>query len=226
MMTITRKSSKPLKLGACAVLAAACALLSGCQSMSGLANSSAKFACKAPDGVSCTSVSGVYANARLNNLPAQQQRHGEHSELRQSAPAPPNATSETLMAAALPGMPIRSQPRTLRVWVAPWVDEEGVLHDQSYLYLMIDPGRWLVEHSREATVRTTLNRLRPFGRSGPAVENAAGDAGVPAQRLTDVAHDQAAQEAARSVARSANADEGRDAGSAREDARQEEREAQ
>ena len=46
------------------------AILGGCAStMSGFDGGS-QFACKAPDGVTCSSLSGVYANAVANNLPA------------------------------------------------------------------------------------------------------------------------------------------------------------
>jgi hypothetical protein len=41
--------------------------------MSGLSGSS-DYACKAPDGVTCDSVSGTYANAIHNNLPSQRAR--------------------------------------------------------------------------------------------------------------------------------------------------------
>src|ERR1700675_1394532 len=43
----------------------------GCSDMAAVGGSS-KFGCKAPDGVHCMSVSGVYANAVANNLPGQQ----------------------------------------------------------------------------------------------------------------------------------------------------------
>ena len=33
-------------------------------------------------------------------------------------------------------------PRVLRLWVAPWEDAGGDLHDETYLYLRIDDGRW------------------------------------------------------------------------------------
>jgi conjugal transfer pilus assembly protein TraV len=46
------------------------------------------------------------------------------------------------------GTPIRSAPRLLRVWFAPWEDTDGDLHDQSYVYLPVDSGRWLIEHNR------------------------------------------------------------------------------
>ena len=44
-----------------------------------------------------------------------------------------------------PGAPILIPPRTMRVWVARWPDEDGTLHDETYLYLRLDNGRWLME---------------------------------------------------------------------------------
>ena len=44
--------------------------LAGCSSMSGL-DAKDTFSCKAPDGVLCESMTGIYANAQQNNLPGQ-----------------------------------------------------------------------------------------------------------------------------------------------------------
>jgi len=189
----------------------AVALLPGCLSMTGLTGNE-KFACKAPDGVSCTSVSGVYANAQQNNLPALQ------SSARAAAKAPELAAATDgaparLGTSALPilaaGMPIRSQPRMLRVWIAPWRDEDDTLHDQSYLYVMIDPGQWQVEHSRAATVQRTMRRLQPLGAARtPAADagaKASGTArgtvgGTAAGQLANVRDDASAQQSARDAA--------------------------
>ena len=51
-----------LRLGAISLLLT----LGACMNMSGLGGDS-KYACKAPDGVACDSVSGTYANA-VHNL--------------------------------------------------------------------------------------------------------------------------------------------------------------
>lgn len=40
--------------------------------------------------------------------------------------------------------PLRSAPKVLRVWVAPWIDHEGDLHQKSYLYVVIDSGQWAI----------------------------------------------------------------------------------
>ncbi|KQQ44676.1 hypothetical protein ASF61_21345 [Duganella sp. Leaf126] len=185
----------------------AIALLPGCLSMTGLTGNE-KFACKAPDGVSCTSVSGVYANAQQNNLPALQSsaraaaKAPEPAAATDGAPVRPGTSALPVLAA---GMPIRSQPRMLRVWIAPWRDEDDTLHDQSYLYVMIDPGQWQVEHSRAATVQRTMRRLQPLGAARtPAIgagSPVSGTArGTAAGQLANVRDDASAQQSARDAA--------------------------
>ncbi|MGC9127502.1 MAG: type IV conjugative transfer system lipoprotein TraV [Acidithiobacillus sp.] len=127
-------------------------LLGGCAStMSGLGGES-KFACKAPEGVSCTSLSGVYANAVANNLPALR-KEGQGDASAGSA----TKSSEIIGRAPSSGDPIRTQPKVLRIWIAPWEDSEGDLHDQSYIYVVAEPGRWVIEHNQ----KRIIDRYRP-----------------------------------------------------------------
>jgi conjugal transfer pilus assembly protein TraV len=115
-------------------------LLTGCAgTMAGL-DGQGGFSCKAPDGISCASLSGVYANAVQNNLPGQ--RSGTKAE------KAVEATAKISAVAPRSGDPLRSAQKVRRVWFAPWEDEDEVLHDQAYVYLVIDPGRWQIEHSR------------------------------------------------------------------------------
>jgi conjugal transfer pilus assembly protein TraV len=144
------------------VTAAGVVSLSGC-AVSGLANSTDKFGCKAPDGVACTSVSGIYANAAQDNLPSLRSYRKEVVPTTKAL-----AGTQLPLPVALPGVPLRSQSRTLRIWIAPWVDDENILHDQSFMYVVVDPGQWLLEHSREATVRKTMTRLRAMGSANLA----------------------------------------------------------
>lgn len=121
--------------------------LVGCGSMSGL-DAKDKFSCAAPDGVLCESMSGIYANAQQNNLPGQQvNRKGGDKEKLSRAKVVPDQEN-VLTKPIYSGTPIRSAPLILRVWFAPWEDTDGDLHDQSYVYLPVDSGRWLIEHNR------------------------------------------------------------------------------
>jgi len=130
--------------------------LSACVNLAGLEGKS-EFACKAPDGVVCTSVSGVYANALAGVLPAQQS-HGQdqakstRTEAVAGEPRPYGATVSVTSTPA-PGTPLLSPPKVLRLWLAPRVDEDGDLHDASFLYVMWHRGEWQIEHTRRQVQR-------------------------------------------------------------------------
>lgn len=148
--------------------------LSGCMSMSGLGGDS-KYACKAPDGVTCDSVSGTYANAVANNLPSQRKRQAsmgagqvERQALRTAAAPraglPPAGGSSSQEA----GSALRAQARYLRLWIKPWEDIDGDLYDQAHVYVQIDQGRWLIDHVQQR-IRDAYTPLRP----PPAANSAA-----------------------------------------------------
>ena len=128
--------------------------LTACANMAGLDGKS-EFACKAPDGVVCTSVSGVYANALAGALPAQQsqgQAKAPHADAVEGEPTPYGATVSVTSTPA-PGTPLLSPPKVLRLWLAPRVDDDGDLHDASFLYVMWHRGEWQIEHTRRQVQR-------------------------------------------------------------------------
>lgn len=95
-----------LEWGRCLVGAVVCsavaASLGGCGSLTGLDGSST-YACQAPEGVRCQSVSGTYYNSLKNNLPAQRARHAAS----QSIPASQDTRTPTFFEAS------RSEARSL-----------------------------------------------------------------------------------------------------------------
>lgn len=142
-------------------------VLSGCMSMSGLSGSSS-YACKAPEGVACDSVSGTYANAVQNNLPSQRQRRtGPDSPERPDMPRPSMALASAPTAtASLPPTPVslRSAPRILRLWFKPWEDADHDLYDQGYVYVQINAGQWQIEHVQRQ-IRDAYAPLKPPPRA-------------------------------------------------------------
>lgn len=142
--------------------------LAGCGGFSGLGASSS-FSCKAPVGILCESMSGVYANAAQHNLPGQAplERAGGKVDVELSRAKTDGVLTEPLYS----GTPIRSAPRVLRVWFAPWEDSDGDLHDQSYVYLPIDSGHWLVEHNRRR-IQNAYAPVRPPTKAGVNPGNA------------------------------------------------------
>ena len=130
-------------------------LLSGC--------ATPKYACGAPDGIGCKPLSEVQQMAQNGTL--QQREAPDHINGKSRAKPrsdldrlidgnaksePHEAVIETrhaqgIVATVSPGMPILAPPRTLRVWIARWSDDEGTLHDENYLYLRLDNGHWRLE---------------------------------------------------------------------------------
>ena len=167
-------------------------LLAGCANITGL-DASSEYACQAPLGVQCESVSGTYANALRNALPAQRPPRAPSAAPMTAPPAGPAAMRATSAAARAPGgieappavQPIRSQPRLLRLWIKPWEDADRDLHDQGYVYVQVDSGRWLVDHAQRQ-IRDAYAPVRPPRRpaaTAPADEATAQRpqaAGVPA----------------------------------------------
>jgi conjugal transfer pilus assembly protein TraV len=147
------------------VLGGLAALSGGCASiMSGLGGE-ARYACKAPAGAQCTSVSGVYQNAIHGQLP--------NASLQPITPAANPPASVSLGAASAPQSApakdaattsLRSPPRVLRLWIAPWEDADGDLHEASVVHVLVDTGRWLIER----VVPTTRNRMDAVRPPTPA----------------------------------------------------------
>lgn len=139
-----------------ALLAGATLLgLGGCASnLSGIGGTPT-YACKAPAGAQCTSVSGVYANAGQGArqlLGSDAPRAGGSGSLGIAA-----STATTGSPTASPGAgptpsaaALRTAPRVLRLWIAPWEDSDGDLHEASTVHVLIDHGRWLIERVRPA----------------------------------------------------------------------------
>jgi len=194
-------------------LAMAAAALAGCSNLSGL-DASDKFACSAPTtGMSCTSVSNIYASAKANTLPGQRRvsSFSDFNELPPIVPEPrgkrtrgsvtpaaPAATSaesasarlqrnydtpgnaaQVALAGVTPktspktmnapnsGMPMRTPERILRVWLAPFEDQEGDLHDQQYFYVTVNNGAWSLE-ANKLNIRSRFQQVYPLSRNNPA----------------------------------------------------------
>ena len=168
--------------------------LSGCaSSLSGIGGTQ-DYACKAPIGSLCTSVSGVYANAlhRMAQVPRPPQTEspqiaqGENpksnthpppfgairpvipmSAAPAAKPIAPLTTLPSFLAAPHPSVsapitpePLRTNPRLLRLWIAPWEDADGDLHDAAVVHVIVDTGRWLIERVRPLR-RSRLDRVTP-----------------------------------------------------------------
>jgi len=173
-----RPSPRVLRLAA--LLAGTAVLgLGGCASNLSGVGGTPTYACKAPAGAQCTSVSGVYANAgqgarqllgsdapravgsgALGTPVADGTSHGP--VVPTVAPTAPSGVVPAQSTAAL-----RTAPHVLRLWIAPWEDSDGDLHEASTVHVLIDHGRWLIERIRPAP------RAPRMGVTPPAAPSAA-----------------------------------------------------
>jgi conjugal transfer pilus assembly protein TraV len=134
-------------------------VVSGC-AMDGLGASST-YACKAPEGITCKSVSGVYYNtleqpppsAYQSNRPVEKETGNtkDSPEAYYQGPGLGSPDAAPMFRAASQqsmthGAPLRTPSRELRIWYAPWVDGEGSAHDESYTYVVVEEGRWRISH--------------------------------------------------------------------------------
>ena len=124
--------------------------LTGCASaLSGVGGADG-YACKAPEGAMCTSVSGIYANS-AHGMPRPATRFKRKPPL--GEPVTYGATPLTPLrpgSLAAESSAQRSTPRLLRLWIAPWEDADGDLHEEALVHVVVDTGRWLIEHVRPA----------------------------------------------------------------------------
>lgn len=123
-----------------------------------------KYGCPAPEGVTCKSISEVYAKSRGQGKAAGDR--GKTEPVKESIlPAP-----DPRLRAPDSAVPLRSVPKVLRVWIAPWIDEEGDLHQEGHLYMVVDSGEWVIgapsvgpEPKTGELIRPHRNETRPSG---------------------------------------------------------------
>ena len=93
-----------------------------------------------------------------------------------AAQVPARQSTESLASAALNieafAMPRRMPEMLVRIWIAPWTDMDGDLHDASYVYTRIREARWATAAARKPETGPALVPL-PFGRLGEVPNDSA-----------------------------------------------------
>lgn len=195
--------SKSLNGTGTLVLVALTGLLSGCVGTVSTYGGESSFKCAAKfdDGVPCDSISGTAANFSAGNLSWQRQ-NGQGSATNTSAVSSSEVATKMkalqdlppVLGAATPGnmsgpsydklsprqlptpstgMPLRIPERILRIWVAPYEDEESALNDQKYIYLTVQKGAWQVE-ANKLNVGNSYKQIYPLGKAREQMEEASG----------------------------------------------------
>lgn len=156
------------------IIATGC-VLSGCTDLTAVGGND-HFGCQAPPGVQCASISGVYANALKNNLPG---RRPPRDSALATAPSISPIRSSSDTAAGL-----YESAHVIRMWVKPWEDADRDLHDESFVYMQVEPQRWKVEaaeqRNRENFLRARVAALAADSRRVPVPKTASLTPNAPA----------------------------------------------
>lgn len=175
-----------------ALLGAVAMLASGC------ATSRGRYACGAPQGVTCMSAREVYehTNDADRVLPQRRgqdaHRSGAAQDIEYGAPTRTQDTATSVVidrgaltfahtqnpnAGILPGGavitgPVRTPPKVMRIWVNAWEDQAGDLHEATAVYTEIQPRRWSIGE-RQTPAAQTLRLIEPLSGTTTARANPA-----------------------------------------------------
>jgi len=95
------------------------------------------FDCPAGKGVGCQSISEV--NRRVDRGDFENQREERTDSLK--ALAPVAMTFDDRVQPSSPGIE-RVPEKNLRLWIAPFQDEDGNFHEESAIHTIVRQGRW------------------------------------------------------------------------------------
>lgn len=122
-------------------------LLGGCASALNTGDSD-NFGCPGmPKGVICKTPRQVYSmtNTNFTNIGANGEDHvsGKGSGgNKQTTTLPSIINSADLTAAQLAPVPVMEQAKVLRIWIAPWVDENHDLHWPGLMFTRVKTNKW------------------------------------------------------------------------------------
>ncbi|MDM1717352.1 type IV conjugative transfer system lipoprotein TraV [Thiopseudomonas alkaliphila] len=141
------------------------AVTSGCSSF--LSIGSPDFSCNGlPEGAQCMSARETYEATNDGHVPLplkaedQEVKGGKKSSKKAAKKAakeeveevetvkakPADTVIDNYVAPRLPDrpIPIRTPAQVMRIWVAPWEDDNGDLITNGYVYTEIEPRRWVI----------------------------------------------------------------------------------
>ena len=98
------------------------------------------------EGVRCMSARQVYQATESSDYVKPAITGSEDEKLTTETATPVGVISQRTSQIAVPSIeqavPIRTQAKVMRIWMAPWEDDDGDLHADGYLYTEIESRRW------------------------------------------------------------------------------------
>ena len=155
-------------------------LLSGCGSLTGFSNAKTDFACAdLSGGPSCRNISQVYEENNPTTpvvlaaseedfvQPFFEPNQAKDAQEPKTEPSAASGAQVSDVSAVertsdfvtiVPARPWRKPETVLRVWLAPFHDKLGDLHDQRYLYVRLENGGWTTDSVNELVSSSRLSK--------------------------------------------------------------------
>lgn len=155
--------------------------LGGCGHLSGL-DASDEFACPRPNGVPCQSLTDTYQASlaqpgsavpakNIENTVTGDSRFADATDAAVAAPLRREVTDSN--GHLLFSEPQRVPEKLITVFIAPWTDSQGNLHEGETIYTAVQQARWAVDARRAQLAReqAALNQRRVLtGVAGSTVK--------------------------------------------------------
>lgn len=100
------------------------------------------------DGVRCLSARQVYQATESSdyvkpaNTGSDDEKSTTTATIGTAVAVFPERSSQVAVPSIEQPVPIRTQAKIMRIWMAPWEDDDGDLHADGYLYTEIESRRW------------------------------------------------------------------------------------
>lgn len=177
------------------LIVSAALMLSGCGSLTGFSNANTDFACAdLSGGPSCRNISQVYEENNPttpvvlaaseedfvqpffepNQTKSNPEVKAEPAEVSVERTQTSAVERTSDFVTIVPARPWRKPETVLRVWLAPFHDKLGDLHDQRYLYVRLENGGWTTDSVNELVSSSRLSKpVYPLSSDQPQDPNEA-----------------------------------------------------
>lgn len=141
-------------------------LMTGCSSL-GVGNSD--YACPGmPNGVQCMSTRDVYEATENGKIPRPIKAgvNPDTGDVDDSSRSQRDSVVDNYVTPRLPDQPIpvRTPAQVMRIWVAPWEDDNGDLMTTGYVYTEIEPRKWVIAEQAPESAPTLKPLEVPKGK--------------------------------------------------------------
>ena len=112
-----------------------------------------RYSCPMPRGVVCKSITDIYYHRyKIPKMEEEEEKEKRKIPYETPCTQPPLLTSPQA---------VRRPPKIIRIWIAPWVDSAGDLHQPGYVYTEVIQPKWIFGEEIERITRPGISGPMP-----------------------------------------------------------------